>query len=66
MNYYRNREITNMENVVSLVKNYGKKITCIIEMQEPVSNDLTDANTYMKIWLSPITITNRYLNAFRN
>ncbi|MFA7672681.1 MAG: hypothetical protein WCY62_02340 [Clostridia bacterium] len=55
-----------MENVVSLVKNYGKKITCIIEMQEPVSNDLTDANTYMKIWLSPITITNRYLNAFRN
>lgn len=54
MNYYRNREIANIENEVVLAEKYDKRITCIIEMQEPVSNELTDANTYYEMGFAVI------------
>ncbi len=52
MNYYRNKEIVNIENEVELCKKYEKKIICISELQQPDSSSVPETITYFNFGLN--------------
>ena len=52
MNYYRNKEISNIKNEVALCRKYNKSIICISELQQPDSNSIPNSITYYNYGLN--------------
>ncbi len=46
MNYYKDKEITNIKLEVAIANKYGKEVVTIYELQAPGTHDLSDKNTY--------------------